>query len=69
MQRKNILLLAAILWLFTTGCWVVTLGIDFYFGSTPEWLMAMHGLTALVSFIAAITSYIRFRQSRDDVEV
>ncbi|MCI8635255.1 MAG: hypothetical protein HFJ05_06615 [Eubacterium sp.] len=36
-------------------------GADFCYQSTPEWLVLLHVLTALVSLLAAITNYIRYK--------
>ena len=61
MEKKKISYWVPILWLITTGCWLFVLGADFCCQSTPEWLVLLHVLTALVSLLAAITNYIRYK--------
>lgn len=67
-MKRQWLLVAAILWFFSTGCWLAALWADFYYRETPEGLVIMHGITALVSLVAAIVNLLRYREKEADDE-
>ena len=65
MKKKKISYRVPILWLITTCCWLFVLCGDFYYQLTSGWLMFLHALTALVSLLAAITNYIRYKNQSE----
>ncbi len=61
-MKKKWLLFAAALWLFSTGCWMVSLWADFYYRETPEGMIVLHGATVLVSLAAAVVNFVRYKK-------
>ena len=68
-MKKRVSLFSSVIWCFNTGCWVMILGVDWYYKSTPRWLTAMHGITALTSLTATIVNWIRYiNQKNEDMK-
>ena len=67
-MEAKVSLFAVVLWGFNTGCWVTALFVDFYYKSTPEWLVVLYGATALMSLAAAVTNYARYKKQRDGLD-
>ncbi|MCI8401343.1 MAG: hypothetical protein HFI38_04495 [Lachnospiraceae bacterium] len=66
-KRKNILLMAALLWFFNAACWTIAVGADFYYKETPGWLAALHVLTVLISLTAAAVNFARYKKEEEDI--
>lgn len=64
MKKERMPLFVPLLWFFIAGWWIKDLCTDFYYKSTPEWLIAVHGVTAFVTLAAAVANLIRYKKDR-----
>lgn len=63
MKNTKTSILVPIIWLFATGCWVATLGVDLYYQESPTYLIVLHIFCLISSLIAAIINYGRYKTS------
>lgn len=63
-NEKNVSIFTPILWMFTTVVWAVAVYRNISTGGTPRYLIALQCCTVIVSCVAAIINFIRYKRSR-----
>jgi len=64
MKKKKTPLYVPILWVFTTGTWILTVSIRISRGETQGFLFILQCATILVSGAAAVANFIRYKRSK-----
>lgn len=62
MREKGVTWFAVVIWMLVTACWAAALLVDFAYGESPEYPVALHVLTVVVSCAAAIVNFLRYRR-------
>lgn len=62
MKKENWQLLALVIWVFNALCWITVICVDCCCGAVSQWQMILHAVTALVSLLAAVTNFIRYKK-------
>ena len=65
-KKKKTPLFVPILWVFTTGTWILTVSIRISRGETQGGLFILQCATVLVSGAAAVANFIRYKRSKNN---
>lgn len=61
-SEKGLYLIASVLSSFLAAGYTAVIVVDFYYGYTPGYLTALHILTAIVLYAAAIVNWRRYKK-------
>ena len=66
MKKKKTPLYLPILWVFTTGMWIITVSTRINSGDTQGFMFILQCANVLVSAAAAVANFVRYKRSKNN---